>query len=130
MRLPRCRDGAIIFLNDYGQRIRRSEGNIDDQYRQALSIIARLKDPVLMSDLSKSLFDKALAKNIETICLVLARYDDRRAIDDLVELGYLNADNLLGVIDRVGALKDAAMTGYLLELKRTRFGGPAIDFDL
>ena len=34
------------------------------------------------------------------------------------------------MIAGVGKLQDAAMTGYLLELKRTKFGQDAIDFDL
>lgn len=123
-------DGAVMFLNDYGRGVDKGGRSMEDQYRQATSIIGRLKDPVLMSDLNKSLFDKALSKNIANICLVLARYDDRAAVDDLLDLGYLNEDNLLEVIEKVGTLKDAAMTGHLLEEKRRRFGGRAIDFDL
>ena len=48
----------------------------------------------------------------------------------LVELGYLNRETLLPVIDAVGALQDAAMTGYLLEIKRRLFQHSAVDFDL
>ena len=123
-------DGAVMFLNDYGRGVDKGGRSIEDQYRQAISIIGRLKDPVLMSELNRSLFDKAISKNIANICLVLARYDDRAAVDDLLDLGYLNEDNLLKVIEKVGTLKDAAMTGHLLEEKRRRFGGRAIDFDL
>ena len=39
-------------------------------------------------------------------------------------------DNLLGVIDHIGKLQDAAMTGYLLEIKRRLFQHSAVDFDL
>ena len=66
--------------------------------------------------------DRMLRDEIEDVCVALAKHDDRRTVDALVELGYLNADNLYCVIDRVGAVQDAAMTNYLLEIKRERFG--------
>ena len=54
----------------------------------------------------------------------------RRSIDALLDLGFLNEGNLYAVIEKVGAVQDAAMTGYLLEAKRQRFGGGGLDFDL
>lgn len=99
-------------------------------YEKTTRILERLLDPVYMSEVNKEMCDLFLRTNIERISLEIAKHDDRRAIDALVELGYLNADNLNGVIDRIGAIQDAAMTGYLLELKRERFGQDAFDFDL
>ena len=99
-------------------------------YDQSKRMIARLKDPVFMTPHMKSMLDNVFAKDIEPICEAVARCDDRAAIDDLLELGYLNAENLIGIIDRVGRLQDAAMTGYLLEKKR-QFSAPVdLDFDL
>ena len=48
----------------------------------------------------------------------------------LAELGLLTADNVDAVIDAVNRLQDASMTGYLLELKRLRFGRIHADYDL
>ena len=53
-----------------------------------------------------------------------------RLIDDLLDMGYVDDGNINEVIDRVGAVQDASMTGYLLEAKRERFGAEALDFDL
>ena len=55
---------------------------------------------------------------------------DREAIDELLELEILNKDNRLGVSDHSGKLQEAAMTGYLLEIKRRLFQHSAVDFDL
>ena len=63
------------------------------------------------------------------MCVAAARHDDRESVDALVELGYLNREKLLPVIDAVGALRDAAMTGYLLELQRA-LAGRGLDFEL
>ena len=47
-----------------------------------------------------------------------------------IDPALLNAENVASVIDAVNRLQDAAMTGYLLEMKRIRFGRAAVDFDL
>lgn len=101
-----------------------------DIYEQAQRIIARLLDPVFLAPVHRNLFDRMLRSEIEDVCVALAKHDDRRSVDALLDLGYLNEENLYRVIDRVGAVQDAAMTNYLLEVKRERFGLHAIDFDL
>lgn len=99
-------------------------------YEQAQLVIDRLAEPVLLSRESRERYENLVRANIADICVDIARHDDREAIDKLLELGYLNEDNLPGVIDAVRVVQDAAMTGYLLEVKRQRFGGSAMDFEL
>ena len=101
-----------------------------DLYEQVTRIIARLLDPVCMLEVNRSMAERFLASNIEPACVAIARHDDRRSIDALLDLGFLNEGNLYAVIEKVGAGQDAAMTGYLLEAKRQRFGGGGLDFDL
>ncbi|WP_165173983.1 leucine-rich repeat domain-containing protein [Adlercreutzia sp. ZJ242] len=119
-------DNAIVNANSFDHQ---SDAGLG-VYDQAVLIMARLADPVYLSAVNRSLCERALRDNIEDVCVEIAKHDDRRAIDSLLDLGYLNGDNLYRVIDRVGALQDASMTGYLLEVKRTRFGQDAFDFDL
>lgn len=99
-------------------------------YEQATRIIERLKDPVFMTATNRSMCDRILALGIEDVCVECAKHDDRNAIDALLDMGYLNEKNLNDVIERVGEVQDAAMTGYLLEAKRLRFQQDAFDFDL
>lgn len=101
-------------------------------YEQALRIIERLKDPVHMTRSNKAKFDSTLNVNIENICAELAKHDDRTAIDDLLELGYLTEENLVNVIARVSNIQDATITNYLLEIKRRYFnhGFDEADYDL
>lgn len=119
-------DSAIVNASSFDP----VNGGRLDIYEQSTRIVERMLDPVYMTPVHRAMCDRMLRDEIEDVCVALAKHDDRRTVDALVELRYLNADNLYRVIDRVGAVQDAAMTNYLLEIKRERFGQRAIDFDL
>lgn len=120
-------DSAIVNMHEFDKREKNKEF---DLYGQAKLALGRLSDPVLMSNTNKVMLTQVITDNLESVCEACARHDDREAIDALLDLGLLNKDNLLDVIDSVGKLQDAAMTGYLLEVKRRFFQQSAIDFDL
>ncbi len=119
-------DSAVLNSQSFDAK---ANGGIS-LYDQATRIIGRLLDPVYMSESSKTMYESILRNSIEEICVAVARHDDRESLESLLELGFLNENNLLGVIDKVGLLQDAAMTGYLLEVKRQLFKRDALDFDL
>lgn len=120
-------DICIATARDYNAP--RNPDNIS-AYEQAQRIIARLQDPILLTPFNRGVFERLLRTYITEICVDVARHDDRTVIDSLVEMGFVNEGNLEDIIMAVGKLQDAAMTGYLLELKRLRFGKAAFDFDL
>ena len=120
-------DNFIAAARDY--RAPRSSDNAS-AYEQVNLIIDRLNSPVLLTESNRRRYLSLLTENIEDICVEIARHDDRGALLQLADLGVLNAGNLVRVVDAVGKLQDAAMTGYLLEMKRVRFGQRAVDFDL
>ena len=99
-------------------------------YEQVKLIIDRLNDSVLLTEPGMRRYRALVKDNIDEICVDISRHDDREAIRELADLGLLNESNLDGVIAAVNKLQDAAMTGYLLEMKRVRFSGHAVDFDL
>ena len=99
-------------------------------YDQAQRVISRLADPIYMSKVHRNMFLSFLKHSIEDICVEIARKDDRRTFDALLDFGYLNDENLLRVIERVSNIQDAAMTGYLLEVRRRLFNKEIIDFEL
>lgn len=99
-------------------------------YDQATRLVARLKDPIYLTEVNRDMCERVLRTSIGDICVEAAKHDDRRLMDDLLNLGFVDNDNINEVIDRVGAVQDASMTGYLLEAKRERFGMAAFDFDL
>ena len=99
-------------------------------YDQAQRVISRLSDPIFMSKVHRNMFLSFLKHSIEDICVEVARKDDRRTFDALLDFGYLNDENLLRVIERVSNIQDAAMTGYLLEVRRRLFNKDIIDFEL
>ncbi len=99
-------------------------------HEQVRRMLERLQDPIYMTSAHKDTLTRFLLNNVVDVCEALARADDRASIDRLIDLGYITEDNLTECIDRVGVVQDAAMTGYLLEVKRRRFGGVTMDFSL
>lgn len=99
-------------------------------HEQVARMLKRLEDPVFMTTGHMETLTRFLHNNVVDVCEALARADDRRSIDRLIDLGYITEDNLTECIDRIGTVQDAAMTGYLLEVKRRRFGRVTMDFSL
>ncbi len=121
-------DNCIAGARDY--RAPRDTDNAS-AYEQVKLIIERLNDSILLTNANRQRYHAVLVtSNIEEICTDIARHDDRVAMGQLADLGLLTADNLDAVVASVNKLQDAAMTGYLLEMKRIRFSDHAIDFDL
>lgn len=99
-------------------------------YDQAKHLIARMKNPIFLAPVHKDTITKMFTFNLGEICVAIAKHDDREAIDDLVEMGYINADNAIDICDQVAQLQDAAMTGHLLKVTRERFGLDTKRFEL
>ena len=120
-------DNCLAHAHDYNIRDD-SEGI--SAYEQVRLMLERFKDPILLTPVNKSMFERIIREHIIDVCVDVSRHDDRACIDDLCDFGFVNEDNLETIIVQVGRLQDAAMSGYLLELKRRRFGRAAFDFDL
>lgn len=120
-------DNAVASAHDFN-----SPRNTDSisAYEQAKKMVARLDDPILLTQTNRNLFDRVFRWNIIEICVDIARNDDRQLMERLIDFGYINDDNLEEIIAAVNKLQDAAMTGYLLEMKRLRFNRSPFDFDL
>lgn len=101
-----------------------------DAYDQVKRIIDRMADPLFMTPANKNLMTLTLQHHLREFCLDAARHDDKAIIAALLDLGFIDGDNISDVIEWVGAIQDASVTNYLLEEKRKRFGGVEIDFEL
>lgn len=119
-------DTAIVIASGFDAA---TEDRLD-LYEQGTRLVERLRDPVFMTPVNRELAERVLADNIEELCVEAGRHDDRALIDGLFDLGFLNEESLFSVIDRVGSLRDASITGYLLEAKRMRFSDDSLDFEL
>lgn len=100
-------------------------------YDQATRLLARLCDPVFLSEVNRQLCERFLRNNVAEVCVALAKHDDRASFDAMLDLGFLNEGNIYEIIDRIGVVQDASITNYLLEARRLRFGQSVFDdFDL
>ena len=120
-------DICLASAHDYN--VQRKSGDVS-AYAQAKLILDRLDDPVMLTPTNRLMMERVLRNNIEDICVDVALHDDRIVLEDLIEHGFLDVDSLERVIDRVGALRDAATSAYLLEAKRQRFARASFDYDL
>lgn len=119
-------DNSIINASSFDAL---SEDKLD-AYEQAVRLIERLQDPVFMTSVSQDMARRVLHDGLERFCLEMARHDDRVSLQHLADLGILDASNVDAVIEAVQRLQDASVTGYLLEVKRERFGRRSFDFSL
>ncbi len=115
-KLCECSDRATYFMRD--------------MFGRAQRMLDRLSCPQFLSDSARENFTKALTDGLGGTCALFARRGYLTGLDQLVELGFINRDNFPGVIDRVSAVNDASVTGYLLALKQKHFGGHHLDFSL
>lgn len=99
-------------------------------YDQVRLLVERLEDPIFLRPVHQDTIDKMFTFNIVEICKAVARHDDRTTIDKLLEMGYLNKENIYDVTDAVAELQDAAMTGHMLQIIRDRFGMDAKRFEV
>ena len=120
-------DNCIASARDYHAP---NKSDNASAYEQVKLIISRLNESILLTDSNRQRYRSLVESNIAEICTDIARHDDREAIRELADLGLLNPENLDDVVVAVNRLQDAAMTGYLLELKRLRFGDRIVDFEL
>lgn len=119
-------DNAIVSRSGFG-------GASEDQlgaYEQGTRVVVRLSDPIFMTPNNKSLMETSIRNHLDEICVDAARHDDKKVIEGLLDLGFIDGDNIAEVIEAISAVQDASVTNYLLEQKQRRFGASAIDFDL
>lgn len=119
-------DNAIINGSSFDAL---SENGLD-AYEQAVRLIERLEDPVYMSAVGQDMARRVLRMGLCDIALEMARHDDRDSLRRLADLGVLTGQNIDDVIGFAQRVQDASITGFLLELKRERFGKRMFDFSL
>lgn len=120
-------DNSIVSRTGFGGA--EEDGKLG-AYEQGKRIVERLNEPIYMSPTARGLMESALRSHIEEICIDIAKHDDKEVIKGLLDLGYINEENIDDIINAVGRIQDASITNYLLEEKRKRFGISALDFEL
>ncbi len=114
--LCECSDRATFFMRD--------------TFGRAQRMLDRLSCPQFLSDSARKNFTESLTRYLAGTCVTFAQRGYLTGFNQLVELGFIGADNFADIIERVNVLSDAAVTGYLLTLKQRRFGGRRLDFSL
>ncbi len=119
-------DNAIVHARNFDS----SDDVAISLYDQASKVIERLEDPVFMSKVNKEMLTRFMRNHLADVAVAISKRADKASIEKLVDLGFIDAENITQVVESVGVLQDAAMTSYLLTIKRDRFGKKALDFSL
>lgn len=117
-------DNCVINARDY-----HNDEGISPR-DQVVRILARLADPIFLTPVSRSIFERVVRLNFGAICRDVARCDDRGTFNAMADFGFLTDETIEEALCAVQPLQDAAMMGHLLELKRERFGCRTMDFEL
>lgn len=103
--------------------------SLDDPFDRARQVLDRLVDPLYLNVANRTRFESMLSRGLPALCRVFAEHGCAMGFGRLADLGFLNEDNITKIIDDTNGVGDAAVTGYLLEMKRRRFGS-RVDFEL
>lgn len=117
-------DNSIVNANGFDAKT----DKVLEPYEQVRRLVERLKDPIFMSPYNHNLAEKALSVHLDEYMTEIAKHDDKPLVDALIDMGYINSDNIAQAIEAVSRVQDASVTNHLLDAKH-RFDGGGVDFD-
>ncbi len=103
---------------------------IDDRLGQARRMASRLAAPLYLAKRFRGEFVRALEGAFESVCLHFGARNYWAGFDDLADAGLLDARAIPGIVGKLSATGNAVAAGYLLDLKRRRFGEAALDYGI
>ena len=103
---------------------------MDDELAQARLMTARLASPVRLGVGHKGTFAARVRSALSQLCAHFGMRNQWDGFDRLVAAGAIDASNIADVIGRLSSFGATLAAGYLLDLKRLRFGGRVFDYAL
>jgi len=93
-------------------------------------LIARLEHPVQLSPMYEEYFRKAINGHLREVCCTYAERDDIASLTRLIDLGFVDGENIEKTIEDINEIGETYVTGFLLDMQRERFGKGAIELGL
>ncbi|MDO5117338.1 MAG: leucine-rich repeat domain-containing protein [Eggerthellaceae bacterium] len=84
-------------------------------------ILLRLSDGRFLDESGRDMFVKSVERHLEEFVIACSRQNDIQFIKMLVDLGFINEQNIARIIDLLGAQKDVKLVSYLLNEQHERF---------
>lgn len=123
--------GRTFSANAFLQRYDEAIGGIDDGLEQARLVIARLADPAFLSKANERALRDFAHSQLPEICASFGERGEFEKLEWLVDSRVLDEQLILEIADKLAAHGDSHTVGYLLEMKRRRFGAPSwSDYDV
>lgn len=84
-------------------------------------ILLRLTDGRFLDESGRDMFVKSVERHMDEFIIACSRQNDIQFIKMLVDLGFINEQNIARVIDLLGEQKDVKLVSYLLNEQHKRF---------
>lgn len=84
-------------------------------------ILLRLTDGRFLDESSRDMFVKSVERHLEEFVIECSKQNDTQFMTMLVDLGFINEDNISGIIDLLGEQNDVRLVSYLLNVQHERF---------
>lgn len=103
---------------------------VEDGLGQARRMAARLAAPICLAKRFRDAFARIVGGALSSVCLHFGARNYWAGFDDLASAGLLDATNIPRIVGLLSERGSALAAGYLLDLKRARFGKAAFDYAL
>lgn len=105
-------------------------GLYHDPYPFAVLALRRLGTPLYLTEFHRDAMLQRLGEQVADIVAGCARVGDTATVDKLVDLGIIESENIEACIAAANEVSDIALSSFLLQIKRERFGKPTFDFGI
>ena len=104
--------------------------SLHSTHDQAAYVIKRFGSPQFLNNVIKAAFTERIRQTAKKAIVEFAKRGELENITLMAEYGFLTADNITEVIDRVTSLGYPAATACLLDIKQNMFDMPRVDYSL
>ena len=105
-------------------------GLIQDAEIRARLAIVRLKDPLFMSQREEALLRSRLSDDLLQLCRRIAESGEFSLYDDLVDVGVIDADAIVEVVEDLSPRRHGDAIARLLQIKHVRFENSQPDYKI
>lgn len=96
----------------------------------AVLALRRLEHPLFLADAHRAAMARRLEDQVFEIVAECARCGDVATVGKLVDVGIVNEENIASCIDAANKISDIALSSFLLQIRRERFGQATFDFGI
>ena len=84
-------------------------------------ILLRLSDGRFLDKAGREMFESSVERHLDEFVVACSKHGDANFVHMLVDLGFINEENISHIIDLLGVNNDVKLVSYLLNVQHERF---------